>query len=76
MFKVANKLKNVKRNIKRWSKDTFGNIFDNKRKAIEELKEIRDSIQVEGYGTISRDEESVKSIELHDIITKEEMYWR
>lgn len=40
MFKVANKLRNVKKNIKRWNKDNFGNIFDNKRKIIEELKEI------------------------------------
>ena len=74
MFKVASKLKNVKRNIKRWNKDTFGNIFDNKRKVIEELKEIQDSIQVDGYGTVSREEESVKLTEVHYIITKEEMF--
>ena len=30
MFKVVAKLKNVKKNILKWNKDTFGNIFENK----------------------------------------------
>ena len=38
MFKIASKLKNVKRNIKRWNKDTFGKKNYNKKKVLEELK--------------------------------------
>ena len=30
MFRVATKLKNVKKNIKIWNKHTFGKIFENK----------------------------------------------
>ena len=43
---------------------------------MEELKDIQDKVQKEGYVTFSRDDESGKLVELHDIITKEEMFWR
>lgn len=43
---------------------------------MEELKDIQDRIQTEGYETFSREEESDKLIELHDIISKEETFWR
>ena len=76
MFQVAAKLKNVKKNIKKWNKHTFGNIFENKKKILEELKDIQDRIQTDGYEVVSREEESVKLVEFHDIITKEEMFWR
>ena len=76
MFKVASNLKNVKMNIKRWNKDTFGDIFYNKKKVFEELKEIQDSTQGDGCGIVSNEEESVKITKVHDIITKEEMFWR
>ena len=35
MFRVATKLKNVKKNIKIWNKNTFGNIFKNKKNILE-----------------------------------------
>ena len=74
MFKVATKLKNVKKNnIKKWNKDIFANIFEN-IKILEEFKDIQDSIQVDGYENVSRDEESEKLTEIHDIISKEEMF--
>ena len=76
MFKVAAKLKNVKKKIKIWNKNTFGNIFESKDKIMEELKDIQDKIQMEGYVTFSRDDESDKLVELYDIIAKEEMFWR
>lgn len=76
MFKVAAKLKNVLKNIKIWNKETFGNIFQNKKKVLEELKDNQDSIQADGYENVSREEESVKLTKIHDIITKEEMFWR
>ena len=47
MFKVAAKLKNVKKKIKIWNKNSFGNIFDKKDKILEELKDIQDKIQME-----------------------------
>ena len=76
MFRVAAKLKNVKKDIKKWNKHTFGNIFENKKKILEELKDIQDRIQAKGYEVVSREEESDKLVEFHDIITKEEMFLR
>ena len=76
MFRVVAKLKNVKKNIKIWNKTTFGNIFQNKKKIVEELKDIQDKIQADGYEKVSREEESEKLVKLHDIITKEEMFQR
>ena len=76
MFKVVAKLKNVKKNIKKWNKHTFGNIFENKKKILEELKDIQDRIQTDGYEAISREEETGKIVEHHDIIIKEEMFYR
>ena len=40
IFRVAKNLRNVKDNIKTRNKETFGNIFENKRKILEELKAI------------------------------------
>ena len=76
MFKVAKKMRNFKDNIKRWNKETFGNIFDSKRRIIEELKEIQGNIQSKGYEYVSRKEEYLNLIEMHDVITEEEIYWR
>ena len=39
MFRVAKKMRNVKDNIKKWNRDNFGNIFENKRKILEEFKQ-------------------------------------
>ena len=50
-------MRNVKDNIKRWNNETFRNILDNKSRILEELKEIRDSIQSKGYENVSREEE-------------------
>ena len=38
MFRVVAKLKNVKKNIKKWNKHTFGNIFENKKRFWRNLK--------------------------------------
>ena len=41
MFKVAKKLRNVKDNMKRWNRETFGNIFESKRRILEELMRFK-----------------------------------
>lgn len=76
MFRVAAKLKNVKKHIKIQNKTTFGNIFQNKTKILEELKDIQNNIQANGYEMVTREEESNKLVELHDLISKEETFWR
>ena len=37
---------------------------------------IQDTIQVDIYENVTREEEDSKLVDLHDIITKEDTYWR
>ena len=76
LYQVASKLINVKKKVKIWNKRCFGNIFDNKSIIKEELQLIQDRIQREGYSMDLAMEENEKMVKYHDIITKEEIYWR
>ena len=69
-------MRNIKDNIKRWNKDTFGNIFYSKMNVLEELKVIQDNIQMNGYVNVSNEEEDLKLVDLDNIISKEDTYWR
>ena len=76
LFKVATKLRNVKKEAKIQNKRCFGNIFEIKPKIKEELKIIQDRIQKEGCTSDLVREENGKLVEYHDIVTKEEIYQR
>jgi hypothetical protein len=76
LFRVVTKLKNVKRKVKIWNIRNFGNIFEKKPLIKNELKDIQDRIQKEGYTPDLVREENDKLVEYHDIISKEEIYWR
>ena len=76
LFRVASKLKNVKREVKIWNKNCFGNIFENKSAIKEDIQKTQDKIQKEGYTPDLLIEENEKLAQYHDIITKEEIYWR
>ena len=76
LYKVASKLRNVKKEARIQNKRCFGNIFEIKPKIKEELKIIQDRIQKEGYTLDLVREENGKLAEYHDIATKEEIYWR
>ena len=76
LFQVASKLRNVKKRVKVWNKRFFGNIFYSKSKIKEDLQAIQDKIQLEGYSMDLVMEENEKTVEYHDIVTKEEIYQR
>ena len=76
LYKVASKLKNVKKEVKIWNKNCFGNIFQNKTAIKEDIQKIQDKIQKDGYTPDLITEENEKLVQYHDIITKEEIYWR
>ena len=73
LYRIASKLKNVKKEVKVWNKECFGNIFEIKEK-IEELQKIQDIIQIDGYTPNLVSKENEKMAQYHDIITKEEIY--
>ena len=76
MYKVAQKLKNVKRNIKIWNKFGFGHIFQDKDEKTDQLHIIQEEIQQNGYNDQNWLEERAILSDLHNIISKEEHYWK
>ena len=76
MFRVTRKLSNVKRMIKTWNKSNFGHIFQEKKELVDNLTLIQDSIQKECYTKTNRDSELKTLSEIHNIINKEEKFWR
>ena len=44
MFRVAQKLKNVKRNIKFWNKTNFGHLFQEKDEKTDQLSIVQEEI--------------------------------
>ena len=76
MFQVAYKLSYIKCNIKKWNKSDFGNIFQSNAKISEDLNIIQDDIQKEGYDEERLDREKAILVELHNLIGKEESFWK
>lgn len=76
---MASKLRHVKKKVKERNKGNFGNIFESKysiKDIKDELKIIQDRIQQEGYLMELVKDENEKLVEYHDIVSKEEIYWR
>ena len=76
MFRISQKLKNVKRNIKVWNKLDFGNIFQEKDEKIDQLCIVQEWIQQEGYNDHNRIEERSILSDLHNIISRKENFWK
>ena len=60
MFNIQQKLKHIKENIKKWNKETFGNIMTEKLRLEAQIGEIQVWSMQDGYG----DEERIKEGEL------------
>lgn len=75
MFRVSRKLSNVKR-IKFWNKTDFGHIFHEKEDLSDKLIYIQASIQQDGYDELNREAKLSILLDLHNIISKEENFWR
>ena len=71
MYRVAQKLKNVKRNIKSWNRTDFGDIFQEKDEITDRLSLIQDDIQHSGYNELNSQQERAILSDLHNIISKE-----
>ncbi|KAH9312169.1 hypothetical protein KI387_027204, partial [Taxus chinensis] len=70
MFKLVEKLKNVKARLKVWNKETFGNIFAHKTEISEVLKKLEDDIYF--WDIIHKDvEESIQDFFSYGKLLKE-----
>lgn len=76
MFRIAKKLREVKCNLKKWKKESFGNIFKIKFDLQMDLGEVQFKIQKEGYLNDTKEKENELLTKMHDIIGKEEEFWR
>ena len=76
MYKVAKKLKNIKMEIRKWKKMDFGNIFQSKEMFLVELTEVQEEIQNMGYDESRLNAKKTIMAFLHNIMGKEEMFWR
>ncbi|XP_057844038.2 uncharacterized protein LOC131053448 [Cryptomeria japonica] len=76
MFKVAKKLRFVKDNVKRCNREVFGDLFASKTAIQCDLKEIHDKIQAKGYPSVSLEMENEILRKYHDIIAREEVFWK
>lgn len=76
MFRIAKNLTEVKCNLKKWKKESFGNIFRIKSDLQMKLGDIQFKIQKEGYLNDTKEKENEILTKMHDIIGKEEEFWR
>lgn len=76
MFKVPKKIINIEDKIKHWNKDVFGDIFQQLNKMKSHLAAIQEDIQSQGLTKSMKLDEQQAPISFHDLIDKEEIYWR
>ena len=62
--------------IKIWNKTDFGHIFQDKEDLSIKLTSIQDTIQQEGYNDLKKNVELSILTNLHNIISKEEKFWK
>ena len=49
MFVFQHKLKHIKECVKKWNKESFGNIFQEKKRLEQQIEEIQIKAMSEGY---------------------------
>lgn len=76
MFRFSRKLNWVKRQVKIWNKEIFGNIFEDKTALLSELSRIEDRIEVEVRTQLLDQQELCTSRSLEEVLAREEIHWK
>ena len=66
----------MKDKVKEWYTNSFGDIFKGKANLKIELKNIQDIIQSDGYLVELLKEDNEKLVSYHDLVSREETFWR
>ena len=76
MYGLQQKLKYIKENLKKWNKESFGNIILEKWKLETQIEELQKSMMEEGYteNTKSREQELLQELMQHE--RQEEILWQ
>eukprot|EP00253_Pinus_taeda_P005568 PITA_05568 len=76
MHTIRLKLKEIKGKIKKWNKEEFGNIMEEKQKLEKEMEEIQQKIILEGRDEERSNEEGRIISQLEERRKQEEILWR
>ena len=76
MYKLTQKLDNIRRNVEGWAKSSFGDFFKIKGDVEEKLKKLQGDI-VEGMSldSVTREKEEYRK-NWKDILLREEIFWK
>ena len=69
MYQFQQKRKYLKGHIKKWNVESFGNIFQEKQRLDNKMKDIQQEIMARGYSDHLRDQEAAL---LHEITLKDQ----
>lgn len=76
MYIFQQKLKTIKSNLKRWNKDTFGDIFQAKKELEEKMALLQQTMITEGYDEERKAQETNLQRQWEERLKQEEMLWR
>ena len=76
MYIFQQKMKYIKERIKKWNKDSFGNIMEEKEKLEKRIEEIKTQAIREGYTEDGKAEEQALINELMRREQQEEIIWK
>eukprot|EP00253_Pinus_taeda_P017298 PITA_17298 len=76
MFQLQQKLRFLKIHLKRWNRETFGNIFEAQQELNKELKDLHQKVINAGHTEATLDKERHIHNQLEERRKQEEIYWR
>lgn len=76
MYQLQQKLRSLKSHLKRWNRETFGNIFEAQQELNQELRDLHQRIINKGHTEATLDQERHIHNQLEDRRKQEEIYWR
>ena len=75
MYQFQQKLKHLKEHIKKWNKDSFGNIFQEKQVLETKIQHLQSQVMLNGYTEDLRLQEKTLLQEFNQRERQEEVYW-
>ena len=76
MYQFQQKLRFLKNHLKRWNRETFGNIFTVQQELTKELAELQQKIIIKGHTKETLDQERRIHNQLEERRKQEEIYWK
>ena len=76
MYNFQHKLKALKANMRMWNKEEFGNIFEDKKRLIQDIHLIRHKGMESGWDMEMKEKEKDLLIQLDARERHEEIYWK